>query len=101
MWNWERWESRGKSEICDCRCSHDADSQRYWPAVCFSYQLSQELQIMGDWHLPWETTGNVSFEQGISKGDAAVLMKGLGTWSGQVAPGLFCRQIGQNVLTVK
>lgn len=56
---------------------------------------------MGDWHLPWETTGNVSFEQGISKGDAAVLMKGLGTWSGQVAPGLFCRQIGQNVLTVK
>ena len=36
-------------------------------------------------------------EHGISKGDAAVLMKGLG----QIAPGLFSRQIAQNILTVK
>jgi len=41
------------------------------------------------------------FEQGISKGDAAVLMKGLGTWSGQIAPGLFFSQTEQNILTVK
>lgn len=41
------------------------------------------------------------FEQGINKGEAAVLMKGLGTWSGQIVPGLFRRQIGQNILTVK
>ena len=41
------------------------------------------------------------FEQEISKGDVAVLMKGLGTWSGEIAPGLFSRQIEQNILTMK
>lgn len=38
--------------------------KRYWPTVYFSCQLSQELQMLGGCHLPWETTENVSFEQG-------------------------------------
>lgn len=41
------------------------------------------------------------FEQEISKGDAAVLVKGLGTWSAQIALGLFSRQIERNIFTVK
>lgn len=70
--------------------------------MCFWHHLSQEQQISEDLPVTYlRSLKTVPDEQGVAEDDDALLIKGLGTCSGQIAPGSYSRQVELNILPVK